>query len=117
MKLLPPTHAKIFNSYNRLAYLYGINAMRNGELAHKEIEKLLADRDRTGDGEKLRSSSESILRRLGKVMKFGDLSEKVFLEQLRKDEQKEECERVRALVSQLQEKLFDKWIKDHSANP
>lgn len=50
-------------------------------------------------------------------MKFGDLSEKVFLEQLRKDEQKEECERVRALVSQLQEKLFDKWIKDHSANP
>lgn len=62
--LLPSAHVKIFNSYNKLAYLHGINAMKSGALAHKIIEKLIDERGQDEDREKtpclIRAPSPSV---------------------------------------------------------
>lgn len=115
-KRLPPTHVKIRNSNSRLAYLYGIHAMHFGNLAHEEIIKLIDDNGHSKDTDRLRASSETLLKKLKKITEFEKESRAQFLDQLRKDEQKEESERVRTVIAELQEKLFDKWVKDHPAN-
>ena len=115
-KRLPPTHVKIRNSNSRLAYLYGIHAMHFGDLAHEEIIKLIDDNGHAKDTDRLRASSEALLKKLKKITEFEKGSRDKFREQLRKDEQNEESGRVRAVIAELQEKLFDKWVKDHSAN-
>lgn len=87
--LLPSAHVKIFNSYNKLAYLHGINAMKSGALAHKIIEKLIDERGQDEDREKLRASSELLLHQLKEIVRFKNQTMDTFLGQIGKDEQQE----------------------------
>lgn len=116
-RLLPPTHVKIQNSASRLACLYCIRAIEDSEHANEEIRKLTGTIRSDEKYSRIITYSEVIIRKLKKLTKFGSHSKAIFLRQIRKDEQREECERVRAVIAEFQGKLFEEQTKNCTCNP